>query len=330
MRVGLIYRASGVEYSIERVFDTLYPELKKFGNVKRIYLKYFSGSPLCILKNLFFISKNRSSINHITGHVHYCALALPSKNTIITVHDTFIYGNPIKRFIMFYLMLYFPIKKAAYITCISETTKKYLIEQCPFAEKKIRVIYNPVHPDYVYNPKPNLCDKPRILHIGTRVNKNLERVIVALKDVECQLVIVGRLSDEHQKLLIDNKIDYINKVGLSDSEIVQAYVDCDIVSFPSLSEGFGMPIIEGNAVGRAVLTSNINPMVEVANGSAYLVDPYNVESIRKGFIDLISDCDMRQSLVNKGLDNAKRFNPSEVAKQYINLYQEVKEACYGA
>ncbi len=327
MSVGLIYRASGVEFSIERVFDTLYPELKKYRDVRRIYLKYFSGSPLCILKNLIYIHKNKSAINHITGHVHYCALALPAKNTIITIHDTFIYSNPIKRFILFYLLYYFPVKKASYITCISETTKKYLLDLCPFAANKVRVIYNPVHPDYVYDPKPDLCEKPRILHIGTRVNKNLERVVVALKGVECQLVIVGRLSDEHQKLLNDNRIDYINKVGLSDSEMVQEYVDCDIVSFPSLSEGFGMPIIEGNAVGRAVLTSNINPMVEVANGSAYLVDPNNVDDIRSGFITLLSNSEIRNSLIEKGRENVKRFNPSYIAKQYIELYKEVENAC---
>ena len=65
--------------------------------------------------------------------------------------------------------------------------------------------------------------------------------------------------------------------------MIQEYKDADLISFPSTFEGFGMPIIEGQAVGRPVITSNIEPMVSVAADAAILVDPFNIESIRECF-----------------------------------------------
>ena len=77
-------------------------------------------------------------------------------------------------------------------------------------------------------------------------------------------------------------IRYVYKCDLSNQEILDEYMNCDIVSFPSLYEGFGMPIIEGQAVGRVVFTSDLEPMKEIAGDAALLVDPYSIESIRNG------------------------------------------------
>jgi len=105
--------------------------------------------------------------------------------------------------------------------------------------------------------------------------------------------------------------------------MVQQYVDADILTFVSTYEGFGMPIVEANVVGRPVLTSNISSMPEVAGDAACLVDPFDVNSIREGLLKIIQDDNYRNNLIEKGKVNAQRFNPSFIAKMYLDIYKKI-------
>ena len=107
---------------------------------------------------------------------------------------------------------------------------------------------------------------------------------------------------------------------ISDEELLEEYRNCDIVNFPSLYEGIGMPIIEGQATGRVVVTSNLSPMKDVAGGASILVNPRDVLSIRKGYIEAINNGD---KYVEKGLENVKRFSVSSITIQYFNLIKEL-------
>jgi glycosyltransferase involved in cell wall biosynthesis len=165
---------------------------------------------------------------------------------------------------------------------------------------------------------------PRILHIGTNWNKNLHNVISALKDVNCVLRIIGKLSEIDKKILTENNIKYSQSENLSSLEIINEYKVCDIVSFPSIYEGFGMPIIEGQAIGRVVLTSNIDPLMEVGgDGSAYYVNPKDINEIKKGFIELINNDNLRDVLIEKGINNCKRFDLGKIVNQYMDVYLSV-------
>jgi len=256
--------------------------------------------------------------------IHYVSLVLPSKSTIVTIHDIFAYcqGSWLKQKLLRFFCLVLPAWKAGYLTCISETTRQNVLKYCPWADKKIRVIYNPIDEQYVSFTREFNQSRPVILHIGTRENKNLERVIKSLEGIQCLLVIIGVLSEEQKKLLVDCHIDYINKYRLTDDEILEEYKGCDIVSFPSLKEGFGMPIIEGQAIGRPVLTSNRPPMTEVGADSVYYVNPEDVNSIKEGFQKLIANSELRTELIEKGTDNVNRFRAETIAAQYIELYKE--------
>ena len=97
--------------------------------------------------------------------------------------------------------------------------------------------------------------------------------------------------------------------------------NADIINFPSCHEGFGMPIIEGQAVGRIVVTSNIEPMISVANNGAAICDPYNIESIRNTYIRVINDFQYRNDIILKGIDNVKKYSIETVTKQYFELYK---------
>jgi glycosyltransferase involved in cell wall biosynthesis len=110
---------------------------------------------------------------------------------------------------------------------------------------------------------------------------------------------------------------------LSNEDLLKQYQCADMLVFASTYEGFGLPIVEANAVGRAVVTSNICSMPEVAGDAACLVDPYDVESIRKGILQVINCADYRAALVTAGLKNVERFRPEKIAEQYAQLYRKI-------
>jgi glycosyltransferase involved in cell wall biosynthesis len=148
-------------------------------------------------------------------------------------------------------------------------------------------------------------------------------VIEAIAHLNTTLVIVGGLSNSQNELLNRNNIDYEVHVGISKEALLREYERCDILSFVSTYEGFGMPIIESQAVGRPVLTSELEPMKSVAGNGALLVDPYSVDSIRRGFERLLEETEIRSRLIREGFENVKRFSIESVSKQYLNLYKKL-------
>lgn len=159
--------------------------------------------------------------------------------------------------------------------------------------------------------------------MGTKANKNLERSLEALKDLTCKVILIGKLSETQQQLLIANSIDFVNYFNLSYEDIISYYKSADIVCFPSTYEGFGMPIVEAQAIGRPVLTSNIGAMAEVAGEGAYLINPFEVDSIRAGLLELIQNEALRIRLIQKGFENVGRFQIEHIARKYLELYDEM-------
>jgi glycosyltransferase involved in cell wall biosynthesis len=167
-----------------------------------------------------------------------------------------------------------------------------------------------------------VTEQPHILHVGTTPNKNLSRVIAALRNIPCVLVIVGEMTPATLRELQDCGVYFENFVGIDQAAMVRLYQEADIVSFPSTYEGFGMPILEAQAVGRAVLTSDLEPMRSVAGqGGALLVNPHSVDSIREGFLVLIGDGLMRARLIAAGKYNCRRFTLEAAAASYLAVYQ---------
>jgi glycosyltransferase involved in cell wall biosynthesis len=96
-----------------------------------------------------------------------------------------------------------------------------------------------------------------------------------------------------------------------------------MVLFASTYEGFGMPIVEANTVGRPVITSNLLSMPEVAGDAALIVNPYNVDEIRNGIIKIIEDDEYRNQLINNGFRNAERFSLRNISEEYLKLYNKM-------
>jgi glycosyltransferase involved in cell wall biosynthesis len=96
-----------------------------------------------------------------------------------------------------------------------------------------------------------------------------------------------------------------------------------LLAYVSIYEGFGMPLIEANAVGRPVLASDIEPIKSVAANAALLVNPYNTGEIREGIVRLLNDKDLCHRLIENGLKNAAKYTAESVSKQYLAVYQKM-------
>jgi len=157
--------------------------------------------------------------------------------------------------------------------------------------------------------------------VGTSENKNLPRVIEACRGLPVTLEIVGRLDRASARRLRQLGVPYDNPSDLADSDLREAYRRCDALIFVSTYEGFGMPIIEAQAVGRPVITSRVCSMPEASGGAACLVDPFDVADIRRGIQRLLGDPEYARTLVRFGYENAARYTPARVAAAYAELYR---------
>ncbi|MBU1766516.1 MAG: glycosyltransferase family 4 protein, partial [Candidatus Omnitrophica bacterium] len=277
------------------------------------------------LYNIIEAAFRQGDVNHITGDVHYLTLLLRKKRTLLTIHDLVsLYRlKGIRRKIFLFFWYWLPIKRVAIVTVISQSTKDDLLRHIKVDPQKVRVIYNCVSEDYHPTPKKFITTKPVILQVGTRHNKNIERVAEALNGIPCHFRIIGLLNAKQKIILQKYGIEYSFAFNISDEQIVDEYRRCDMMVFASTYEGFGLPIIEAQAIGRPVVTSNLLSIPEVAGNAACLIDPFNVTSIRNGIMKVIENTHYRDKLIQQGYKNAKRFRPEIIAKQYVNIYKEL-------
>lgn len=315
-------------FSLERLFEDIRQNLPDDIEIETKVSKYPSRGIWRRLYNTMEASFQQGDVNHITGDVHFLNYFLNKRKTILTIADLYFLerSTGFKRFLLWFFWFYLPAKKSGIITVISEATKSKLLEYLRLPLNKIRVVYCHVSAEFIYSPKKFNSKLPCLLVVGTGKNKNIERIIEAISGIDCILTIVGKLSYSQKDLLVKKHISYQNYVNLSRAELVKRYDECDMLVFTSVYEGFGLPIVEANAVGRPVVTSNILSMPEVAGDAACLVNPFEVQSIRQGVLKIVSDSNYREQLINHGLLNAQRFQLDVITKQYSDIYREV--ACH--
>jgi glycosyltransferase involved in cell wall biosynthesis len=285
-----------------------------------------------VLRRLWIVDharRRQGAINHVTGDTNFTALGLDGRRTVLTNHDCgfVIRSRGIKRWILKKFWLDWPVRHVAAVTTVSSQIKQEIIELTGCHPDKVHVIPNAASGAFKPISHEFAELRPRILHLGTAPNKNLPRLVRALTGRKCILVIVGRLSREVTNLLRVAKVDYENYVDLTLSQLIAQYQACDIVSFASTYEGFGVPILEAQAVGRPLITSDRAPMNEVAGKGACLVDPEDVAALGMAFDRIVGDARYRNELVEAGFENVKRFSPERIADMYYRLYEQVLAGC---
>jgi glycosyltransferase involved in cell wall biosynthesis len=326
VKITYFYRHPQCGFSIQRVFQTINREIEKYAEKKEFFMPSKGSMPWDVIKNCIYTFKhrNKKGINHITGHIHDIILALFYQKTVLTIHDLVFLDNiknPVKRFYKWLFWLYIPVKLSNKVVCISEQTKSNVLKH--IQSNKLLVIPNPIDTSFEYVEHVFNEMNPVILHIGTGWNKNLKRTIEALKGIPCHLRIIGKINQDIVELLQIFQVEYSNRYNLTDEEIRQEYINCDIVNFPSEYEGFGMPVIEGQKTGRVVVTSYIEPIIDVSGNAVQFVNPLQIESIREGYLHVINDNLYRDNLIQAGLKNAERFSVQAIVKQYMELYHSL-------
>ncbi len=218
------------------------------------------------------------------------------------------------------------------LVAVSEATKADIVKTYGIAPGKIRVAYNA--PAGFFQPQPAAVQRetrrrfshgqPYFLFVGAlqpRKNLgNLLRAFDAFKTAggpavaDAQLLIVGRkawkagpILTAYQQIRHQNAVHFTGRVA--DAELANLYAAARAAVYVPYFEGFGIPIVEAQASGCPVLTSNLSSMPEVAGaGGALLVDPHDVESIAAGLARLWHEPDLRQQLIAHGHDNLRRFS----------------------
>lgn len=167
-------------------------------------------------------------------------------------------------------------------------------------------------------------------------NKNLVGLTQAAIDLDLNLILVGKDFENKDDLNHPERKSYqeflkrfstnplIHNLGfIPDRDLAAIYNLALVTLLPSFYEGFGLPILESQACGTAVVTSNLSSMVEIAGNGAILVNPYSVEEIKQAIKKISKDDDFRKNLVNEGYKNAQRYSWEKTTQKTLEIYKKI-------
>jgi glycosyltransferase involved in cell wall biosynthesis len=229
------------------------------------------------------------------------------------------------------------LRQADQIITISEASKRDIVRLYRVPEQKVTVTLLAADRRFgqITSAAPEeKKERPYILNVGTlEPRKNLPRLLKAFAYARCKglphrLVIAGaggwgqsplaRLVDE-----LDLHADVTFTGFIGDDELPGLYAGAEFFVYPSLYEGFGLPVLEAMASGTPVITSNVSSLPEVAGDAALLVDPYSVDEISAAMLRLGSDGELRSAMRDRGRDQAGRFSWERTAQETWDLYEKV-------
>lgn len=332
--------------AVGRYEDKLFYLLKDVPNVSTcwVHVAYFNSDTLVGYIKDVFLSVVKTCRNYSPGIVHilfsndlFAKLIsfLPFSYKIATVHH-------VKENISWFDKLPFFGYKATlsrYDSLIADSkmTKNNLIDIVKIDPSKISVVYLGYDPKMFFQDKENITGGlSYILMVGLEIpRKNLERSLRAFKKASLDhpdlfLVKVG--GKEHgmdrnkiNKLIgelgISEKVIFKGRV--SDSELRKLYSCAEAYLFPSLLEGFGLPIIEAMACGCPVITSNIAPMSELVQETQVTVDPNSVSSIAEGIRKVLSESELKEKMKTEGIKRSSLFTWEKTVEKTIRVYKRL-------
>lgn len=355
MRVGIdIQSTLGLKTGIGYYTSSLLEEFKNFKDVDFVYYKNGSGRELNTVNRMCWenlklprlFNKDNLDIFHVPGFAGPYSVKKARK--VITVHDLIgmVYPLNLAPISRFYWQRWLPwcAKNSDLIISVSENTKKDIVKFLKIPEDRIKVIYSAAsrHFSPIAN-KENLRDRlikygistNYILNVGTvEPRKNIPNLIKAFAGYlnnsgakNLSLVIVGKKGwayGESVKAAVESGIqenvvfcDYIDE-----SDLALMYNLAELLIYPSLYEGFGLPILEAMSCSTPVVCSNVSSLPELAGGAAILIDPLDNTSIENGFGKVLSDSALKRTLSEKALKRSAMFSWRRTAEETVKAYKE--------
>lgn len=234
-------------------------------------------------------------------------------------------------------------KSASSIISISESTKNDLINFYHADKNRVTVTYLATPTNYApVNELSKIMEikakykliTPFVLYTGTiQPRKNLDSLVNAFNNLKInglkhKLVIVGKRGWKYRSLF-----DLINKLNLkkeiiftdyaAEKDLPYLYSLADLFVYPSFYEGFGLPVLEAMACGVPIITSATSSLPEVTGKSAILIDPKNINDLASAISKVLNNADLREKMITRGLEQAKRFSWEKCAKKTLNIYKSV-------
>lgn len=268
---------------------------------------------------------------------------------VLTVHDLSFVHHPdafvpsLRR----YLERVVPrsIQQADRVLADSAHTRADLITLFDVSPEQVTIIYPGVDPRFRPNPEPGererlrkrygIGDEPYVLSVGTlQPRKNYVRLMegfVRLRggaDTRAQLVIAGGRGWLYDEIVAEaSRHDSVRLLGfVEDEDLPALYRGASVFAFPSLYEGFGLPVLEAMACGTPVMCSNASSLPEVAGESALLVDPLNADALTGALARVLADRGLRERMVDRGLAQAAEFTWERSAGQLLDVIDSFREA----
>jgi glycosyltransferase involved in cell wall biosynthesis len=220
------------------------------------------------------------------------------------------------------------LRRAAAAVCISQATADAVAERYPSAKEKLTA--SPLGASPALRPEP-AGDLPErfVLAVGTlEPRKNLPRLVEAYRQLpkaiqeQHPLLVAGRVGWEAGETL-----DALEAVGasilgrVSDARLAALYARCTVFAYPSLAEGFGLPVLEAMQAGAAVLTSNVSSLPEVGGDAVEYADPTDVGSIRAGLERVLTDDVRRAELRRRAKERAATFSWASHAEDTLRVLE---------
>lgn len=318
--------------------DLPFADFEKYPNVQ---MKFFQPSALrWHMKVLQDVKKERPDMYFAPSSFIVPALAPKWLKVVITVHDLVAWLFPMRHNMKatFIERLTLPraLKKGAYVTTVSENTKKDLIQIFKTKDEKIEVI--PCAASKAFRPCPlqeiqkfreeKKLPEKYILAVGTlEPRKNMKTLIKSMSQIpaDISLYIIGgkgwqyeEIFDEVKKNGLEHRIKFLGYV--EEKELPLYYNAATCFVFPSLYEGFGIPPLEAMQCGCPVVCSNTSSLPEVVGESALLVDPLASNDMSKAIHSILSDIELGANLREKGLSQASKFSWEKSAKSLNRMF----------
>jgi len=293
--------------------------------------------------NTFFYLKTLIDKTDIAFFPAFITPFLKRKGTIYvtTIHDLLSFSKEFtNRYVelLYKFAVYVAIKKSDVILTDSNTVKNELMEKFNLPSSRIEVLYIALS-DVFLNmdlrnekdilKKYDLLDKKYILSgAWLRKRKNIPSLVKAFESIsddypDLKLVLVGSISNEEKALLTNNK-NVIFTGYAKDEELPVLYKNALLFVYPSLYEGFGIPILEAQSCGTPLLLSDIPVLREVAGDAAIFCEP-TTEGIFEKLKEILQDQDMQKQLIEKGYNNIKRFDEDIICNQFQQIIKDLEK-----